>query len=191
LSLALLQDARLFQLFLWADVDLADDVRVGGCTCGGVLHVANYWRKPKGVPARLAPDYGLRLSFCCNQDDCRRRRTPPSLRFLGRKVYLGAVVLLATALQHGLTGVRAAKLRELVGVSRRTLQRWREWWLGAFVETRFWREATGRLMPPVDEASLPASLIERFAASGGERAQVLAVLRFLRSITTTMALRAS
>ena len=191
MSLTLLQDARLFHLCLRVDVDLADEARAGGCTCGGVLHVANYWRKAKGVPATMPSDYGLRLSFCCNQDDCRRRRTPPSLWLLGRKVYLGAVVLLATALQHGVTPVRASKLRELVGVSRRTLQRWRQWWLSAFVETRFWREACAFFMPPVEEVRLPASLIERFAPSGGERARVLAALRFLRPITTTMASRAS
>lgn len=184
MSHTLLQDARLFELFRWADVDLAEEVRRGGCPCGGLLHVANYERKPKGGPARLAPDYGLRLSFCCNQDGCRRRRTPPSLRFLGPKVYLGAVVLLATAMQHGVTPVRASKLLEVIGASRRTLQRWRQWWLKTFVQTRFWRAASGLFMPPVDEVELPRSLIERFAPSGGEHARVLAVLRFLRPITT-------
>ena len=133
----------------------------------------------------LAPDYGLRLSFCCDQDGCRERRTPPSVRFLGRRVYLGIVVLLATAMQHGVTPVRASKLRELVGVSRRTLQRWRQWWMTAFVETRFWRVACARLMPPVDETRLPRSLIERFKTPAGEHARMLDVLRFLRPITTT------
>jgi hypothetical protein len=191
LSHTLLRDARLFELFRWADVELAEEVRVGGCPCSGVLHVANYWRKPRGGPAGLAPDYGLRLSFCCDRDGCRQRRTPPSFRFLGPKVYLGIVVLLATAMQHGVTPVRSSKLRELVGVSRRTLQRWRQWWLTAFVETRFWREASGRFMPPVEAASLPRSLFERFTASRGEHELVLRLLRFLRPVTTSsMALRA-
>ena len=77
-------------------------------------------------------------------------------------------------------------------VSRRTLQRWRQWWLTAFVETRFWREASGRFMPPVEAASLPRSLFERFTASSGEHALVLRLLRFLGPVTTSsMALRAS
>jgi hypothetical protein len=193
LSHTLLQDARLFELFRWADVELAEEIRVGGCTCPGhgVLHVANYWRKPRGGPARLAPDYGLRLSFCCATDGCRQRKTPPSLRFLGRKVYLGAVVVLATALQHGVTPLRASKLRELTGVSGRTLRRWRQWWLSTFVQTRFWREASGLLLPPVDEARLPASLLARFAPSGSKRDRMVAILSFLRPITTSVALRAS
>lgn len=193
MSHTLLQDARLFELFRWADVELAEEVRADGCPCGGVLHVANYWRKPRGGPARLAPDYGLRLSFCCDRDGCRGRRTPPSLRFLGRRVYLAGVVVLATAMQHGVTPARAAKVQELVGVSRRTLQRWREWWLGAFVQTPFWREAVGLLMPPVDETALPATLIDRFrSASVGEHAIVLRALKFLRPLTTrSVALRVS
>jgi hypothetical protein len=187
LSQTLLQDARLFELFRWADVELAEETRMGGCACNGSLHVANYWRKPRGGPACLAPDYALRLSFCCGRDKCRRRRTPPSLRFLGRKVYLAAIVVLATALQHGVTPVRASKLRELVGVSRRTLKRWRQWWQGAFVKTRFWLEARGRLMPPVEEGDLPSSLLARFAASAGSHARVLAVLRFLSPLSTATA----
>jgi len=31
-----------------------------------------------------------RFSFCCARDGCRTRKTPPSFRFLGRKVYLAA-----------------------------------------------------------------------------------------------------
>ena len=76
MSHTLLQDARLFELLLFADADLAEEARAEGCPCGGVLHTANYWRKPAGALARLAVDYGRRLSFCCNQEGCRRRRTP-------------------------------------------------------------------------------------------------------------------
>ena len=30
--------------------------------------------------------------YCCAEEDCRRRRTPESVRFLGRRVYAGLVV---------------------------------------------------------------------------------------------------
>jgi len=43
------------------------------------------------------------LSFCCALDGCRSRATPPSLRFLGRKVYLAAIVVLIAILRHGAT----------------------------------------------------------------------------------------
>jgi len=36
----------------------------------------------------------LSRPFCCAVDGCRSRATPPSLRFLGRKVYLAAIVVL-------------------------------------------------------------------------------------------------
>jgi len=110
--------------------------------------------------------------------------TPSSLRFLGRRVYLAAWVVLVSAMTGGVTERRAAAMRDLVGVSVRTLQRWRAWWLGAFPEKAFWREVRGRLAPPVDEARLPASLLERFPGEGAGNGLV-ACLRFLAPITTS------
>ena len=88
---------------------------------------------------------------------------PPSVRYLGRRVYLGAVVVLVTAMLGGITATRAAQLREWLGVSVRTLKRWRAWWRETFVASVFWRGAQGRFMPPVAIEALPASLLERFA----------------------------
>ena len=62
--------------------------------CGGVLHSVGIRRKPRGRPAGLGEEHDQRFSFCCAADGCRTRKTPPSFRFLGRKVYLGAVVVL-------------------------------------------------------------------------------------------------
>jgi len=107
---------------------------------------------------------------------------PPSVRFLGRRVYWGAVVVLVSAMRSGITVERASRLRECVGVSVRTLRRWRAWWLGTFVASEFWREARGRFASPVDEGALPASLIECFAA--GEPQRLILVLRFLSPLTT-------
>jgi hypothetical protein len=42
----------------------------------------------------LGPEHDRRLSFRCAVDGCRARTTPPSLRFLGPKVYLATVVVL-------------------------------------------------------------------------------------------------
>lgn len=178
---ALLGDARLYEQLLRFDEDLAARVCAGGCACGGRLHSAKYPRKPRGGPFDLE-GYDWRCSFCCDREGCRRRVTPPSLRFLGRRVYLGAVVVLVTAMLHGVTGRRAAKLRELVGVDRRTLERWRSWWREAFSSTLLWRDAKARFMPPVTEAELPASLLERFSAGG--RGQLMSMLKLLLPLST-------
>ena len=83
------------------------------------------------------------------------------MRFLGRKVYLGAVTVLAAALQDGPTKKRVVELEALLGVSRRTLVRWRRWWTSIFVASRFWTSLRGSLVPSVDEATMPASLLSR------------------------------
>lgn len=179
-----LMDASVCQLLLVADQELAEQARTEGCECGGRLHSARYPRKPRpgdGLPEELRGAYRRRESLCCAQ--CRKRRTPPSLRFLGRRVYLAAVVVLVSAMTGGVTEKRAARMRALVGVDRRTLQRWRSWWLHTFVRTAFWRSARARLMPLVEEGRLPASLLERFSESEQDE-ELVACLRFLAPITT-------
>jgi hypothetical protein len=116
--------------------------------------------------AELPAGYDRRHSFCCAVEGCRTRRTPPSVRFLGRKVYLAAVVVLATALRHGPTPTRAARLRELFGVDTRTLARWRQWWRHTVPESPWWRAMRGRFVPPVSASALPRSLLDRFAGPG-------------------------
>jgi len=101
-------------------------------------------------------------------------------------VYLGAVVVLAMAMTGGITAKRAEKLRELVGVSMRTLRRWRAWWRGAFTESSFWKAARGRFSPPMETQSLPVSLLERFSARD-ERTNLIHMLAFLGPVTTTSA----
>jgi hypothetical protein len=179
---ALLADVRFHQLLLNFDHDMADTARSQGCACGGVLHSARYSRKPRGLPAGLDKKaYCWRFSFCCAVDGCRQRDTPPSLRFLGRRAYLATMVVLISVMLHGATVPRVARLSQLVGVPRRTVARWREWWRTAFADSRFWQAKGAVLMPPVDRQRLPASLLERFA--GGSAEQLLALLRFLAPIS--------
>ena len=171
-------DARLFELLYRIDAELAEEARAKGCTCGGRLHRAHYRRKPRGGPPDLDEAYAWRHSFCCAQPGCRKRKTPISVRFLGRRVYLGVVVLLATACEGGLTRRRVAMLRERLGVTERTLRRWRVWWREAFVRTAFWRTARSGFVPAVDLAELPRALIERFIGAD-EIERLSRVLRFL------------
>jgi hypothetical protein len=175
-------DAKFHELLLAFDRDLADTARGGGCTlCGGVLHSARYWRKPRGRLCRLGPEHDQRLSFCCAVDGCRARETPASLRFLGRKIYLAAMVVLISVMRHGATPRRLQQLAKIVGVDRRTIARWQAWWRDTFTASSFWQIKRAAFMPPLDAHRLPASLLERFAGSGGE--QLIALLRFLGPIT--------
>ena len=135
----------------------------------------------RGVPVDGEGECSKRLSFCCAARDCRKRTTPVSVRFLGRRVYVGAVVVLASALRHGVTARRAARLRETFGVPVKTLARWRAWWREVFVETTFWRSARASFAEPVAASALPASLLERFAGDGKQR--LVNVLRFLAPLT--------
>ena len=136
---SLLGDSRLYELLRRCYEDLAATGRAQGCTCGGALHRASYARKPRGFIAGQPAGYDERHSFCCAQDGCRKRTTPSSLRFLGPKVYLGAVVTLVTALRCGLNERRVSELEQLVGASRRTLERWRLWWQELLPATPFFR----------------------------------------------------
>jgi hypothetical protein len=69
--------------------------------------------------------YCWRFSFYCAVDGCRHRATPPSLRFLGGRVYLATMVVLISAILHGATTPRVTRLSQPIGVSRRTVARWR------------------------------------------------------------------
>lgn len=110
----------------------------------------------------------LRHSFCCSREGCRKRLTPASVRFLGRRVYLGVVVVLVSAMCHGLTPERVRKLRVRLGnVDRRTLDRWRVWWRDMFVATSLWKRLRGQLPAPVDEERLPGALLECFGLGVG------------------------
>ena len=187
---AMLTDRKLHELLLQFDHDLADAARRQGCRCGGALHSGRYQRKAKGLPSGLnAKAYCWRLSFCCAVDGCRQRTTPPSLRFLGRRVYLGTMVVLISAMLYGPTPRRMQRLSQLFGVTCRTIKRWRKWWCTTFTESRFWQSARARFIPPLDERRLPAALLERFANSGAE--QLLGLLRFLGPITGGAAMQVS
>lgn len=162
-----------WQVLTKIDGELAAQACALGCLlCAGALHRANYERKPRGMDCEA-----LRDSFCCAEDGCRRRLTPASVRFLGRRVYPGFMVVLLAALQHGLSTGRVRVLQEQLGVDRRTLERWRDWWLQQFPSGRLWRVARAHLLPPVNAAALPWSLWERFAGHGDD--SLLALLRFL------------
>ena len=180
---SVLADVRLFELLGRIDQDLAQVVQGQGCgRCGGRLDRADYARKPRGLPAELGAEHAVRRSLCCAAEGCRRRNMPPSVRFLGRRVYVGAAIVGITALRPGARGGEARALRGWLGVSGRTLARWRRWWREVFAASAFWRHARGQLRTPVPAQALPGALLRRFA--GDLQTQLIAGLRFLAPITT-------
>lgn len=176
-----LADQELFQLLEKVDADLLEEARSQGCLlCGGKLHRSDYERKPRG-----GPQWDLRFSLCCAKEGCRRRHTPPSVRFMGRRVYAGLVVVLVSAMIHGLKPERVKVLRKALKIDRRTLARWRQWWLGIFVESSFWRQARARFLPPLCLNTMPLSLCVSFEVERRDR--LLDLLKFLAPITTPAA----
>jgi transposase-like protein len=152
------------------DQDLAAAVRSAGCRyCRSPVHSATYLRKPRGGPETGSEEDARRLSFCCSAEGCRRRHTPASVRFLGRRVYSAAAVVLACALRHGPTPMRLAELRRLFGVDRRTVMRWRRWWTEELSASELWRRLRGRLPVRLDERQLPLSLLESMTGTAGDR----------------------
>jgi len=174
----LLRDGRLFKLLEKADEDLAEKARREGCIhCGEIkLHHGDYERKPRG-----GPGWEKRLSFNCAAEGCRKRKTPKSVRFLGRRVYAGVVVVLVSAMMHGVKPERVERLRQELGIDERTLKRWRQWWLETFVASGFWKGERGEFMPALDEKTMPLSLVEVFGA--GNREGLIKLMEFLAPIT--------
>jgi hypothetical protein len=180
---SVLEDANLYVLLSKIDADLAAQAKACGCpVCKGRLDRADYPRKPRGELAPLGAGYEKRLSFCCAERGCRKRVTPPSVRFLGPKVYLAAVVVVVSAMRHGDSPWRMSRLREVFGVSAKTVARWRTFWQELVPASPFWRGAQGRFGRPVSAAELPVSLLERFC--GEAKSRLCDLLRFLSPITS-------
>jgi hypothetical protein len=146
--------ARFWSFLLAVDQDLAEETRKKACPCGGHLHSANYPGKPRGTPIQLSERECLRLSFCCDRDGCRKRVTPPPVRFLGPKVYLGAIVILISAMRQGPSPRRVRELSTRFGADRRTIARWQVFWREHFSQTPFWKIARARLVPVVEIISV-------------------------------------
>jgi len=162
--------ANFPEALLALDRELALEVKQRGCPrCAAVLDVANYARKPRGAPFALQDAQSTRLSLCCRRDGCRLRVTPPSVRFLGRRVYLSVVVLLCGVLRQGPTPWRVDTLRRAVGADRRTLERWRRWWVERIGCSRVFEIGRADFMPPPDATALPRSLLDSFVGTASER----------------------
>lgn len=153
----------------------------GSCRdCDGPLYRGDFPRKPRAGVLAVTEAFSRRFSLCCGREGCRVRTTPPSVRFLGRRVYVGAVVVLASAV--ALMAMAANAAARVTGVPPRTLRRWRRWWRGPFTASAPFVELSARLVPAPDRQRLPASLLERLA--GDKSAAIAKLLAWLAPLTT-------
>jgi hypothetical protein len=180
---AIAQDPSFFRFLSQIDAELAAETRRAGCQrCSGRLHTADFPRKPRGCPAAVIKEYSWRLSFTCGR--CDSRTTPPSVRFFGRRVYVAVILMLSSPPD----GVSARQFQGLLGVSRRTLLRWRRWWTQEFPRTRLWRSLRSRLMPPIAPAQLPQGLLGRLG-SKGPTVRLAQALRLLSPLSVSCVIR--
>lgn len=182
-----LDDPRFYPFLCKVDTDLATATQAAGCPqCGAVLHSARYPRRILGIAVQPGATHDYRASFCCSRDGCRHRVTPPSVRFLGRKRFLSAVVLLVSAARYGARPALVQALQRAYGISRSTLARWQRWWRETVPQTAFWAVATTRVMPPIDPSCIPVGLVRRFEATAA-REKLIAVLRFIAPLPYNLA----
>ena len=182
---ALPSTASFWAFLLAVDQDLAETTRNRGCPCGGRLHQADYPRKPRADSRPACPLHtSSRFSFCCDRDGCRKRATPPSARFLGRKVYVGAIVVLISAMRHGPTPRRVRELSTLFGVDRTTIARWQTSGANTFPRPPSGRSHGARLHPPLQSRDLAALASDAFLRHSDDHEGWGRLLRFLSPITT-------
>ena len=176
---------KFWKLLVEIDMRIGEAVAAGGCPhCDGRLHRADYPRKPRdGLLGLVEEAFAKRISYCCGRVGCRRRATPPSVRFLGRRIYVGVTVVVAVILARG--AARASEIRRRTTIPARTVARWQAWWQTDFPRSRLYRAESARFMPPLSVAGLPATLVERFAgAKDGMLGALRRTLAFLAPLTT-------
>jgi hypothetical protein len=175
-------DTNFFHLLDAEDARTAAAVQAARCPgCGSRLDQANYPRKPRGGGVGGAGEsFDRRRSFCCCREGCRRRQTPASLMFLGRRVYLGVAVVMM-AWRSVVTAAGPAS------VSRRTLRRWLWWFTVELPVTDWFTAIRARLSPAMEPSDrLPGAVIERLLAHHEMAAAITLMLRLMAPLSTVM-----
>ena len=179
---SLLTDARFHNSLFDLDRLIAEQVRQAQCPlCHGNLNQSHFPRKPRGVPEGTHPDYHIRFSLCCATEGCRKRFTPPSMRFLSRKVYSSVVIFLIFLLKPTSDESRIEKLNTLLGtqLSVETLRRWRHFWTKEVPLSHTWKRAA---LSHTLSQSLPVSLLAQFQQE--LKQQVKMGLKWILPLTT-------
>lgn len=184
-------EVEFFEQLKVMDERLSATVAAARCRhCAGPLHRANYPRKPRGgLLCGAGEQIYLRQSLCCGKRGCRKRALPPSLLFLGRRVYVGALVVIASAIALLRSGLRKAE--NVSGVPVRTLVRWRAWWKNDFAASLAWAELRACFAAPAPrECKLPLSMLHRVHIMQGRdpplAKTMMAMARHLATVTTSL-----
>jgi len=172
-------EAKFFELLDEEDARATMSAQAGGCRrCGGRLDRADYARKPRGGTVGAAGErLSRRRSLCCARRGCRARVTPPSLVFLGRRVYLGLTVLLASW--------RAGADENKPSPPARTRRRWLAWFREALPPTAWFAEQRARLSPPWEPGEvLPDGVLDRLLKGRSLAEASALMLRLLSPLST-------
>jgi len=176
-------NSTIHLLLVKIDNDFADDAIKAGCLyCGGQLHQADYPRTPHGLSEADVEHYQFRRSLCCGK--CRKRHTPPSVRFFGRRWYVASVFILINALKGGWSYRRRVQIINYhfgVVMSKRTLQRWLRWWRKCLEVTDFWKQAKGQIHIDYLIGPFPRRLLSMYQMSWIDRFVLL--LQFFAPLT--------
>ena len=93
------------------------------------------------------------------------------------------IIILITALEHGLSTKRRKQLIEALDIWPQTMARWKKWWRAVFPDSHCWQAMRGYFVPPVNAAQVPGALLGRL--TGDDLMQRLChLLRLLIPITT-------
>lgn len=131
--------ARWWRLLTFIDIAIAYQVKAKRCPlCGARLDSGHYCRKGYGRQDEEDDPSCMRLSWCCSRDGCRHRVAPPSVRFWGRTVYIGPVVLALAS--EPWKSANGEKLRQLIGCVGVTWKRWLAKW------SALWDSGIGRVL---------------------------------------------
>lgn len=176
--------ASFHEYLIKIDRELANIYAEKGCKyCCGKLHQADYPRSPVGMPLEFRDLYSQRISFCCV--NCRKRATPPSVRFFGRRWYPAPIHTFISIMIRGINKRRIALIKKYFGITvyESTWRRWRKWWCDKFVVTKFWQAAKGQFPPSnkIIHGPFPRVIFNFYR--GNIEQKMLLFLRFLSPIT--------
>jgi len=154
----LLSNTSFLEKLISIDLELLEKDWNRPCPrCGGRLDRSDFVRKPRGI--EVEPNgFCLRFSLCCRQDGCRKRLTPPSVRFFNRRVWVAPVFLVASILAGDSSKSQIVEFCKRLRISRKTLNRWRRWWSSDFVNSALWMQLKSRLNCTVDEQKIITSI---------------------------------
>jgi hypothetical protein len=174
-------DANFFSLLDEHDAQATAAAQAAGCpACQGRLDRPDYPRKPRGGDvAATGESISRRRSLCCAREGCRKRLTPPSLVFLGRRLYLAITVVVATW-----RATMQPPAPPPTSPPPRTIRRWLAWFAWEAPAAAWAATVRSRLSPPLEpDEPLPSALVARLVLGRDLAAGLLATLRLLAPLS--------